>query len=150
MTYDPRRRRVVLFGGKSGALRYRDAWEWDATAKTWREVPAIVTPSGRSGGALAADVTGGLIWVGGLATVALSEVYRLRYERGLEPVETCTLAADDLDGDELAGCADPDCWTRCSPTCPPNTSCSADRCGDGMCKAPEDYLLCPGDCPPPT
>ena len=35
-----------------------------------------------------------------------------------EPRELCLIAADN-DGDELVGCADPDCWTRCTPACPP-------------------------------
>jgi cysteine-rich repeat protein len=38
------------------------------------------------------------------------------------PVETCA-AADDADGDGLAGCADPDCWWQCTPACLPYTSC---------------------------
>ena len=53
-----------------------------------------------------------------------------------------------IDGDELAGCDDPDCWGRCAPRCPPGTSCAptAPQCGDGTCSSIEDYLVCPEDC----
>jgi hypothetical protein len=38
------------------------------------------------------------------------------------PFESCS-AGDDVDGDGLEECADPDCWTRCAPTCPPLATC---------------------------
>lgn len=44
-------------------------------------------------------------------------------------------STDDFDGDGTAGCTDEDCWKRCTPLCPPGTSCpaSAIRCGDSAC-----------------
>jgi hypothetical protein len=66
-----------------------------------------------------------------------------------ETPESCS-GVDDLDGDSLLGCADPDCYAYCDPTCAPGASCpsSRPRCGDGMCAAPlETSARCPGDCP---
>lgn len=148
MAYDPRRQRVVLFGGRSAGFLMSDVWEWDDEHLTWVEVPPIVTTPGRAGGAMVRDPISGLLLIGGTAAPASS---RLRYERGLEPIERCVLATDDFDKDGLAGCDDPDCWGRCAPSCPSTTpvgTCSA-RCGDGVCNPTEDDLLCPGDCPVP-
>lgn len=56
MAYDPRRERVVLFGGyrrtAAGTLRLGDTWEWDGNG--WREV-ATTGPAPRNGAALAYD-----------------------------------------------------------------------------------------------
>jgi cysteine-rich repeat protein len=41
--------------------------------------------------------------------------------RGVGGEELCD--GTDGDGDGLVGCADPDCWWTCTPTCPPGTSC---------------------------
>lgn len=77
------------------------------------------------------------------------DTWSLRHDTPLPLAERCVLADEDLDGDGLAGCADPDCWGRCAPLCPPGTSCGAAavRCGDGTCTAIEDHALCPTDCP---
>jgi len=63
-------------------------------------------------------------------------------------VEACTSAQLDYDNDGLAGCADDDCWSVCTPLCPPGATCpgSAPRCGDGTCNPNEDCNLCPADC----
>lgn len=66
--------------------------------------------------------------------------------------ERCESASVDSDEDGAAGCADPDCWWRCDPTCAPTASvstCAADRprCGDNVCSAPiENPAICPSDC----
>jgi hypothetical protein len=40
------------------------------------------------------------------------------------PAEDCSPGTDtDLDGDGLHGCSDPDCWTVCTPACPPFVTC---------------------------
>jgi hypothetical protein len=67
------------------------------------------------------------------------------------PPEACIESLDDTDGDTLAGCADPDCFGKCFPLCPPGLSCDplAPRCGDLTCGAVEDYRICPSDCPEP-
>jgi hypothetical protein len=61
--------------------------------------------------------------------------------------EDCS-GVQDLDGDLLLGCADPDCMGYCTPFCPPETSCvSVPHCGDGECNRPEeDSLRCEQDC----
>jgi cysteine-rich repeat protein len=54
LAYDPRRHRVVLFGGTSvrfGALD--DTWEYDGT--TWQRVPTPTSPSGRTSVAMTWD-----------------------------------------------------------------------------------------------
>jgi hypothetical protein len=38
------------------------------------------------------------------------------------PLESCR-AGEDVDGDALAGCDDPDCFWMCTPSCPPYTVC---------------------------
>ncbi len=151
MAYDERRGHVVLFGGRAGQVRLDDTWEWDGDANTWREVPIILAPSRRVGGAMARDATGDLIVVGGELRPGepATDVLRLRYERGVGTAERCRAADDDFDVDGLKGCDDPDCWTRCRPWCAPGTSCTASHCGDAVCDATEDYLLCPTDCPVP-
>ncbi len=149
MAWDPLRQHVVLVGGRSNGARLDDTWEWDGNLGAWHRVPTIVTTSARYGAALARDPSGGLILLGGFSTSAVTSVNRLRYERGVEPTERCLLDTDDMDGDGQLGCADSDCWARCAPYCAPGTSCTAKHCGDGSCDAPEDYLLCPIDCPVP-
>ncbi len=49
-------------------------------------------------------------------------LWMTREYRSALPTESCA-ATEDLDQDELAGCADPDCWWSCTPSCPPYTSC---------------------------
>jgi hypothetical protein len=47
------------------------------------------------------------------------------------------------------GCDDPDCWSYCTPLCPPGVDCAPElsRCGDGMCNdALESCRMCPEDC----
>jgi hypothetical protein len=70
------------------------------------------------------------------------------FESAVHPADRCMRAADDTDGDGLAGCADPDCFARCRPMCSPGAPCDASypHCGDGTCSAVEDYLICPDDC----
>jgi hypothetical protein len=151
MAYDPRRQRVVVFGGRALGGRQDDAWEWDGDAGTWLELAPATQPSKRSGMDLAPDVTGSLIAVGGVTVLgaARSDVLRLSSTLSTAPRESCRVASADQDGDGLAGCADPDCWTRCAPLCAPGTSCVGPSCGDGACSELEDYLLCPSDCAPP-
>jgi len=61
--------------------------------------------------------------------------------------ESCIVPVD-LDGDGLAGCADPDCWMVCNPTCSPGVACdaAAPHCGDATCDAVETCRMCPQDC----
>lgn len=64
MTYDAKRKRVVMFGGTAG-VELADTWEWDGT--TWTEVTGAAPPA-RRGGAFAFDpVRGASILFGGVA-----------------------------------------------------------------------------------
>jgi cysteine-rich repeat protein len=151
LTYDPQRRRVVLFGGIGNLVgeTFDDVWEWDG--KSWTEVAPATTTPGRYGTSLAYDaVNRRLVRFGGrtIALTSSNDTWQLAYESS-EPIERCVVATADDDGDGLAGCADPDCWGRCAPLCPPGAPCppNAPRCGDGTCSAVEDRFICPADCP---
>jgi hypothetical protein len=142
-----------VFGGRANGTRFADAWEWDPKAQTWLKLPTAVDPSGRSGMALAADPTGAIVAINGDSNLGatLIGVFRLSSELSTRPREACREATIDADRDGFAGCADPDCWLRCQPTCPPGTAgCPTTRphCGDHICDGFEDYLICPTDCTP--
>jgi hypothetical protein len=84
----------------------------------------------------------------GVSAVVPPDPFALRWEAQTR-YETCVVP--DSDGDQLKGCADPDCWWACTPECPPGSpmSCMAGTpsCGDGTCLGPgEDCALCPADC----
>jgi cysteine-rich repeat protein len=147
MAYDPLRARVVVFGGVVPGAFLADAWEYDG--QTWSQRMPVLEVSPRSQSPFAQDATGKLLLFGGaLLFTPLTDTWRLGFESSITPPERCLLASEDSDGDGLAGCADPDCWTRCSPECPPGAVCDpqAPHCGDGVCGAVEDYLICPADC----
>ncbi|MBA3460065.1 MAG: hypothetical protein H0T46_08905 [Deltaproteobacteria bacterium] len=149
--YDPRRQKVLLFGGR-GSGRMSDVWEFDGVLGTWVRIAPAINPVGRNGSGFALDVTGNLVaFNGDLGTSSSVAVIRLSSELSTEPPEACARATDDMDGDGLAGCMDPDCWGRCTPLCPPGRTCAADapRCGNTTCDPLEDHVLCPGDCPSP-
>jgi hypothetical protein len=78
----------------------------------------------------------------------LDDLWRLRWDGS--SYDACA-TAPELDGDDLAGCADPDCYGSCDPLCPPSTSCPAERpgCGDGTCDPLETRELCATDCGQP-
>jgi cysteine-rich repeat protein len=147
MAYDPRRARVVAFGGSAPGSYLADAWEYDG--QSWSQRMPVAQINARVQSPLAQDVTGKLLLFGGSQLFTLlTDTWRLGFESSTMPPERCLLASEDSDGDGLAGCADPDCWTRCSPECPPGAACDpqAPHCGDGACGAVEDYLICPADC----
>ena len=67
IAYDPRRRRIVLFGGTaqtaSGRVRFGDTWEWDGSQL---ELKATTGPPARNGASLVYDAARGtLVLVGG-------------------------------------------------------------------------------------
>ena len=148
LAYDAQRQRVVLFGGTnaSGQTSFGDAWEWDGT--TWTPIATDRAPSPRTGGGMVHDpVRRELVLFGGGFLNRLDDTWTLRYLAPGQRAERCVAAVDD-DRDGLAGCADPDCWGRCTPACPPGSTCpdSAPRCGDGVCSAIEDARICDADC----
>ncbi|MEZ4368813.1 MAG: hypothetical protein R2939_21420 [Kofleriaceae bacterium] len=149
LAYHPIRQRVVRFA--AGTL-----WE---LADEWRVVPTGVAPSDRTGVALAFDgPRRELLLLGGSpvepdpAIEPAQEIWAFAFTSPFALPEACVDASADTDGDGLAGCADPDCWPWCTPTCPPSTSCPADAptCGDGACAIGlEDAQRCPADCAAP-
>ena len=140
MVFDPVRKRIVMHGGSNRNESLDDTWEWDGTR--WSPIAVDATPGGRvNHGAEFDAARGHIITFGGGATW----IYGLDSR---QPEETCMFGLDG-DRDGLIGCADPDCWARCTPLCPPGTRCDRDapRCGDGVCNEQlETCRLCPGDC----
>jgi hypothetical protein len=55
MAHDPRRGRVVLFGGITGGASAGDTWEWDGT--NWSQRAPATSPSARHGHALVYDAS---------------------------------------------------------------------------------------------
>jgi hypothetical protein len=149
MTYDPQRERIVLFGGAGFAV-YQDTWEWDGT--DWVVLAPQEPAPTRAYVNVAYDaVEHRLLFFGGYAWNGDStdETWALQWQAPFVASERCLVSTEDDDGDGLAGCADPDCWARCSPACPPGMSCptSSPECGDAICEPIEDPRICPSDCP---
>lgn len=149
MSYDARLGEVVLFGGYSGTAYLGDLWTWDGAR--WRAVQSQSPVPERAGHKMVYDAVLRATVLFGGETFAGDDIMAtsvLSYEAPIEPAESCSVATSDDDRDGLTGCADPDCWGRCTPWCGPHQSCdpSLPRCGDGSCGATEDVQLCPSDC----
>ena len=148
MTWHASRQRLALFGGGSGQSLDQDTWEWNG--ETWELVEVPNPPPGRASPALfpSPDGTSVFAFGGSLGPRGrIVDLWRLRWEGGL-PDESCRENVD-ADGDGLAGCADPDCWSECTPLCPPGATCApgGTACGDGVCTKPlESCRLCASDC----
>jgi hypothetical protein len=153
MVYDPVRAIVIMVGGQGLDVGPRnDAWEWDGTA--WHELQFTTLPFSRQNAALAYDaLTSRIVMFGGQSSEAvnLNDTWELAYRSNTSPSESCLSKDLDADRDGLFGCDDPDCWGRCTPTCPPYTQCDTaamvPRCGDDFCSAVESSQLCPIDYP---
>jgi cysteine-rich repeat protein len=150
LAWDAARRRVLLFGGApvTNGLSLRDRWEWDGHMWT-PQVPAPDTHDVQRHVLVTAPDGVGVISVGGAGTAGTEAVRRVYFDTNAARIEECTTT--DYDGDGLAGCADPDCWTICTPLCPPGaTQCpSGPSCGDGTCDALREACdSCPSDCGP--
>jgi hypothetical protein len=135
-----------------------ETWEWRTTsihppAGEWSRVSTTDAPTSRAAGGSFTTLDGsGITLFQGITNdsstgAAVDEVWELRYD-GPGAADACTVERD-ADGDGLTGCDDPDCWRRCSPDCPPGTSCMGtdSRCGDGVCGIVENCRICPADCP---
>ena len=154
LTYDRMRKRVLNVRGSN-------VFEWtrDNGMYAWR--PLLVTSRlpPRTRATLAYDARRNqVVAVGGYSagTVRL-DTWTLSYRNDFALADRC-IADTDTDGDGLKGCADPDCWARCTPQNPPcvataTVSCpmvSGRYCGDGVCNQElEGWLLCPLDCVAP-
>jgi hypothetical protein len=117
MAWDPARQRVVMVGGQFALTGERgDVWEWDGTS--WIQGTAAPAAPARSGHVVfsAPQGAGVMVYGGGPvssgAVSAGGDLWLLRWD-GVAPYETCVPV--DVDGDELAGCDDPDCDAVCAP-----------------------------------
>jgi hypothetical protein len=143
MAFDPGRGVAVMHGGMSGTSSFYDTWEWDGT---WHQVNTPAYELDWFYGSPAINFGDTMTYDALNENVMTSNRGVLRYESG-RPHEVCALGFD-VDGDGLAGCADPDCWGYCTPLCAPGATCdpAAPHCGDGVCSAVESCRLCPADC----
>lgn len=150
MTYNAARKRIALFGGYDSIYR-ADTWEWDGI--NWTEVSTATSPDSRAFGAAAFDaVRGRVVLFGGGDSFPIQNdaIWQFSYERDEQVYETC-LHGFDNDGDGLIGCNDPDCWSYCSPSCPPDSASGCEtsfpHCGDMICNDQlETCVSCPQDC----
>ncbi len=168
LVWDGNRGQMVLYGGEGSD----DSWAWNGTR--WTLLPVDASPPRRAGFVAVGAPTGdGLYIFGGYdEEKTLDDVWRLSLDDRDGRYQTCRTLIDE-DDDGLAGCAEPDCWSVCTPSCPPGAMCSplAPRCGDGICNttlencrtcsdcpcvarcgdwicdAGETAAVCPGDCP---
>ena len=172
MAYDEGRRALTVFGGEFNGRYLQDVWELSEAG--WREVALERKPAARHRGALTYDPSRqAIVLYGGTDFVdTLDDLWHLQFTNPALTHERCEWAGVDIDGDGLVACgdaglaADPDCWGRCTPACPPWVTAQANgttlawpaacavttpalRCGDGVCASPrEDAALCPADCAP--
>jgi cysteine-rich repeat protein len=140
--YDAARQRVLLVGIVVFSA-HTAAFEWDGT--TWTVQTPTVAVNGVAGETAFYDAVRATTIMYGVAGSA-GQTWSYHYYNDSEHMDACVDV--DTDGDGLAGCADPDCWGRCTPFCPPGATCdpSWPRCGDGVCSSLENHRLCPLDC----
>lgn len=147
LAWDAARKRVILVAGGNGTSR-NDVWDYDGT--TWSRMFIAEPMRARFNQVTVGDPRGaGILSIAGIVENSLgsNETLRLRLE-GTSGDEQCT--SDDGDGDSLVGCADPDCWSICTPLCAPGAATctmTGPRCGDGTCDQPrESCRTCASDC----
>jgi hypothetical protein len=148
LVFDRARRQISLFGGHGGNA---SPWEWDGS--TWIEESSLtqLTPLFSAGGVYD-NARSEMLEVGGLMTQGPQGIDIVATWTGSflgTPEESCA-AGIDLNGNGLAGCADPDCAFVCEPACldPTGLCISGPSCGDGACDGLETDRTCPADCPP--
>jgi cysteine-rich repeat protein len=142
LVWNAARQRLVLGGGE-GSI---DVWEWNGDE--WAALATSARPPARVSASYAEALDGqGVIVYGGIGGMNFfKDLWELRFDGDRLP-DRCD--GRDADDDSLVGCADDDCWTSCTPACPPGTSCpaGAPRCGDGACDAVfETCQTCAVDC----
>ena len=145
--WDSARRRIVVFGGADPS-NSNETDEFDGETWTKLATGGPLPPKRTRGAGFYDPIRHELVIMGGQQnTTYLGDTWILQWT-STTPDDACD-GTTDLDGDRLKGCDDPDCWARCTPRCPPGTTCdpSAPHCGDGVCNpALETPTLCPSDC----
>jgi cysteine-rich repeat protein len=138
LAYHPTRKTVVMFG----STVENTVWEFNGV--DWNALLASGPPPRTSIKVSYDAKSRGLLMLDG----ALRSTWQFQFAGAGDSTESCSSSITDDDGDSLSGCADPDCWMLCSPTCPPYTTCdpTQPRCGDGSCSMLENHSLCPADC----
>jgi hypothetical protein len=142
------RGQIEVFGNATQNGR-EDLWDWSGTKWSETQIDPIFTQSPNYAGGVAYDARNHqIVYYGGRSNTSPSFSTKFVRVRPYVPTEACTMSTLDYDNDGLAGCADPDCWSVCTPLCPPGaTNCpSSPRCGDAVCGPIEDCDICPGDC----
>jgi hypothetical protein len=141
---------------RSGSLSYdvalgrfvllqTDHWEWDG--KTWTPLAGTTPVETFHPGAATYDPASRATVISDRVNGPNDRTWTQAWD-SLDPDEECS-SGFDVDRDGLVGCADPDCWHACTPSCPPHAAqCdpAAPHCGDGVCSPLENCRLCPGDC----
>jgi cysteine-rich repeat protein len=108
MVYNPRRDRLLLWGGLQGAAFLKDAWELDGDQ--WRQVviSGESPPDRTAGQAAFHERDGSMVMHGGSSHLGYREDTWLFQYRSNTPDEICDNAIDD-DGDRQVDGIDPDC-----------------------------------------
>ena len=148
LAFDAARGAVVLTGGNDEGGSVNQTWA--LTSGGWVEDAPAVRPPARDSAAMVYDeARQELVMFGGTTTAGrIAEIWGYRQDAVAVVDDSCT-GKDDLDGDDLVGCDDPDCWGACDPSCPPASACpgARPRCGDGACGTPRETIdNCPDDC----
>jgi cysteine-rich repeat protein len=150
--YNPDARQISVYGNATNASNTEDLWDWNGQVWTQRSIDAGSTVLPHYKQSVAYDSARHQIFTFGGRDLnfQISTQLNLLQYRAAETVEACTSATLDYDRDGKAGCADDECWSVCTPLCPPGSpaDCAAGtpRCGDGQCGAFEDCSICPSDC----
>ena len=116
-------RRCSLVGSRSRTSRIAGS----SSVSTWTAQTPVVLPPARSRHAIAYDAIHhtAVAFSGEHAGPRAADTWVRDFESAVHPAERCMRATEDSDGDGLAGCADPDCFARCTPMCPPGATCAA-------------------------
>jgi hypothetical protein len=139
IAWNPARARLTLIDAT------RSPWEW--TGVKWEQVETASRPMARLGNSVVPSFDGhGITFMFGTSATENDYLpWELRWSSS-GATESCNRAVD-IDQDGRSGCEDPDCWSGCTPHCPPQTTCptGAPVCGDGVCDPDEDCYTC-SDC----
>src|SRR5262245_53290746 len=113
MAPDADRSNLVMFGGSHDTTLFQDVWEW--RGDHWERLAASgPVPDRRVFHLMVPARDGGVLVIGGSGLInntafPLVDSWRLRWHSTLAD-ELCHAPFGDHDGDDAAGCSDPDCW----------------------------------------